>query len=103
MIYIKGLSNVCIPKSCKITGDKLTLHNLTTKDEYVYDISTDSTGAYYQIQLDESLMVNGQYSYKIESELNGISESGIAQVGNFDNNTTQYQMESTTYKTYNYE
>lgn len=100
MLYIKENNVNFIPISSKITGKTVIFENQTTHSTISFNL-TIKDKYYYSFYVGKFGLDEGQYTYKVLKGDKTV-ESGIAQFGDYKNDTTQYNNDKITYKTYDY-
>lgn len=102
MIYLidSGVT-AYIPRVNNEVGDTIILENQTTHQVYSGTV-VDYSFFYYSYSPD-ILLPDGQYTYQIVDGDGNVVEKGIAQSGDFQSDTTEYQMDKVKYTTYNYD
>ena len=68
------------------------LQNNVTKREYLYrviDVNDSTLFWHFTLTLDEG-MDEGEYTYKLINELEGVLAQGVLQIGDYQNNAKKY-------------
>lgn len=68
------------------------LQNNVTKKEYIYsviDVNDSALFWHFTLTLEEG-MDEGEYTYKLINELEGVLAQGVLQIGDYQNNSKKY-------------
>lgn len=79
------------------------LQNNVTKREYSYrviDVNDSSLFWHFTLTLEEG-MDEGEYTYKLINELEGVLAQGVLQIGDYQNNAKKYTVTNDGIKQYN--